>query len=77
MRLVEDSPSVRAVRRKVARHDAVDLELPAYLENLVEDVLHRLSYLLVGYGVYVVEDAHRLLQLVDILSGPCAGSRRA
>ena len=62
MRLVEDSPSALPVRRKVVRDDAVDIEVPAYLQNLVEDVIHGLSYLLVGYDVDVV----RLLELVDL-----------
>ena len=47
MRLVEDSASVLPVCRRVACDDAVDLEAPAYLEDLAEDVIHRLSYLLV------------------------------
>ena len=58
MRLDEDSPSVLPVRRKVVRHYVVNLEVPAYLEDGVEDVTHRLSYLLVGYAIDVVEDAH-------------------
>ena len=66
MRLVEDSASVIAVRREMVRHDTEDIEVPAYLWNLIEDVIHNLSYLLVGYDVYVVEDAHRLLELVDL-----------
>ena len=66
MRLVEDSPSVLSVRRKVVRHSAVDLEVTAYFKDLVEDAIHRLSYLLVGYDIDVVEDAHRLLELLDL-----------
>ena len=66
MRLVEDSPSVLPVRRKVVRGDAMDLAVPAYLEDLVEDVIRRLSYLLVGYDVDVVKDAHRLLERLDL-----------
>ena len=67
MRLVDDSTRVLSVRRKVVRHDAVDLEAPAYLEDLVEDATHRLSYLLVGYDVDVDEDARRLPELIDLL----------
>ena len=44
----------------------MDLEVPAYPEDLVEDAEHRLSYLLVGYDVDVVEYAHRLLELLHI-----------
>ena len=66
MRLVEDSARVLSVRRTVVRHDALYLEAPAYLEYLVQDATHRLAYLLVGYGVYVVEDAHRLLELLHL-----------
>ena len=66
MRLVEDSPSVLSVRRKVVRHSAVDLEVTAYFKDLVEDAIHRLSYLLVGYDIDVVEDARRLPELVDM-----------
>ena len=47
VRLVEDSESVLPVRRKMVCDNAVDLEVPAYLEDLVEDAIHRLSYLLV------------------------------
>ena len=66
MRLVEDSSSVLSVCWKMGCHDAVDLEVPAYLENLVQDAKHRLSYPIVGYVVYVVEDARRLPALVDL-----------
>ena len=66
MRLVEDSPSVLPVCRKVVRGNAVDLEVPADLEDMVEDVIHCLSYLLVRYDVDVVEDADGLLAHVDL-----------
>ena len=66
MRLVEDSASVLPFCRKVVRDDAVDLEVPTYLENLVEDVIHRLSSLLVRYDIDVVEDADGLFELIDL-----------
>ena len=46
MRLVEDSSSVLSVCWKMGCHDAVDLEVPAYLENLVQDAKHRSRILL-------------------------------
>ena len=67
MGFVQDPTRVLPVRRKVVCHDAVYLEAPSYLQYLVEDVTHRLSYLLVGYNVDVVEDAHRLPELLDLI----------
>ena len=66
VRLVEETARVLSVRRKVVRHDAVDTDVPAYLEDRIEDATHGVSYHLVGYGVDVVEDAHRLLELLDL-----------
>ena len=50
----------------MVRHDAVYLEVPAHLSDVVEDVIHRLSYVLEGYDLDVVEDAHRLPELLDL-----------
>ena len=76
MRLVEDLASVLSVRRNMVSDDAVNLELPSHLEDLVEDVIQRLSNLLIGDDVDVVEDAHRLLEILDLYRVR-AGSRLA
>ncbi|MFM7983027.1 MAG: hypothetical protein ACKPKO_27255, partial [Candidatus Fonsibacter sp.] len=65
-RAAREVVSVLPLRRKVVRQDAMDIEVPAYLWDMVEDVIHRLSYLFVGYDVDVVEDAHRLIELLDL-----------
>ncbi len=33
---------------------------------MVRNPTHRLAYLFVGYGVHVVEDAHRVIDAVEI-----------
>ena len=46
-------------------HEAGDAEVPAYLEDLVERVVHGLADLLVGDHVDVVEDDHGLGEVLD------------
>ena len=67
----------------MVRRYAVGLEVPTYLENLVQYALQGISQLHIGYDVDVVEDAHRLwaqvqgtVKLHPLLASSCRGSRR-
>ena len=66
MGLVEDTPRIPPVGRQVVGNDAGDVEVPADLQDLIEDVIHGLLYLPLGDDVDIVEDADAVLEILGL-----------
>ena len=63
---VEYPSGVLAVRGQVVGDHAAYLVVPAYLQDLLKDVIHSLPYLLVRDHINIIKDVSGILQLLHV-----------